>query len=159
MAETAAYELLMIFTEENNLLPVGMEPNWSVEKSIKCMKITVSQTSYPLSIDCCVKQRFRNIFCFLLYSLVSFDPDTPLVETPYQRLDAHLCEAKPKTWVVSRKVFAWQHFTCCCHCWAKGTWSLLVKHCSTCWHEPRRVWTSMPPLWVGQGEQPGSSVL
>lgn len=55
MAETAAYELLMILTEENNL-PVGMEPNWSVEKSIKCMKITVSQTSYPLSIGCCVKQ-------------------------------------------------------------------------------------------------------
>lgn len=55
MGETAAYELLMIFTKENNLLPVGMEPNWSVEKSIKYMKITVSQTLYPLSIDCCVK--------------------------------------------------------------------------------------------------------
>lgn len=55
MVETAAYELLMIFTEENNLLPVGMEPNWSVEKSIKCMKITVSQTLYPLSIGCFVK--------------------------------------------------------------------------------------------------------
>jgi len=73
MVETAAYELLMIFTEENNLLPVGMEPNWSVEKSIKCMKITVSQTLYPLSIDCCVKWWFRNTFWFLLYFLASSD--------------------------------------------------------------------------------------
>lgn len=66
MVETAAYELLMIFTEENNLLPVGMEPNWSVEKSIKCMKITVSQTLYPLSIGCCVKRWFRNTFWFFI---------------------------------------------------------------------------------------------
>lgn len=55
MVETAAYELLMIFTEENNLLSVGVKPNWSVEKSIKCMEITVSQTLYPISIGCCAK--------------------------------------------------------------------------------------------------------
>lgn len=85
MVETAAYELLMIFTEENNLLPVGMEPNWSVEKSIKCMKITVSQTFYPLSIGCYVERWLRNTFWFLWYSLASSDLAIPLVETPYQR--------------------------------------------------------------------------
>lgn len=39
----------------------------------------------------------------------------------------------PKSGFVSRKVFAWQHFTCCCQCWAEGAWSLWAKHCSTCW--------------------------
>lgn len=159
MAETAAYELLMIFTKENNLLPVGMEPNWSVEKSIKCMKITVSQTSYSLSIDCCVKQWFRNIFCALLYSSVSFDPDNTTSWNTVLKVGCSSVWGRIQNLGCLKKGLCMAAFYLLLPVLSKRDLVPLGQTLFRLLAWTRRVWTSMSPLRVGHGEQPGSSVL